>query len=257
MSEVLVCYAVPMDSDRQPSDDGVEAPDHALIFWHDHCVASLIALLQDSGIEVVSCGEPETNVTAVLAAVEGADDLAVIVVFGHGECPPGPKRVWNRKREPRSILATEDVVRAAASSGQVFLACFSMAHFRDDASAGGVPAFVGFSEKPWPPSVAGDFEDVFDEDQQQDLIARHRQLFVDLVAAFVESADACRGDHAAMAREWNRLVEHCRQQLAEAAEECLRLFYDTRNPHYFAQREAFLNNARILECLPRVATGGT
>jgi hypothetical protein len=255
MSELLVCYAAPRDSDRQPSNDGVDTPDHALIFWHDYCMASLIAQLQDSSTEVISYDAPETNVTDVLKAVEGAGDLAVIVVFGHGECPPRPKRVWNRKREPRSVLATKDVVRAAASSGQVFLACFSIPHFRDEAAAEGVPAFVGFSEKPWPPSVAGDFEDVFEESQRQDLLARHRQLFVDLVVAFVESADACGDDGAAMAREWNRLVEHCRQQLGDAAKECLRLFYDTRNPHYFAQGEAFLNNARILECLPQVAAG--
>jgi hypothetical protein len=255
MPEVLVCYAIPIDSDRQPSDDGVETPDHALIFWHDHCVANLVAQLQESSVEVITCGEPETNVTDVLTAVGGANDLAVIVVFGHGERPPGPKRVWNRKKEPRSALATEEVVRAAASSGQVFLACFSIPHFRDEAAAAGVPAFVGFSEQPWPPSVAGDFEDVFEEGQRQDLLARHRQLFVDLVVAFVESADACGDDGAAMAREWNRLVEHCRQQLGDAARECLQRYYDTGNPHYYSQRRAFLHNARILECLPQIAAG--
>ena len=252
MAEVLVCYAVPLDSDRQGPADDTRGPDHALIFWNDHCAGDVIGRL-GSTAEVIECSKTDVSMADVVAAVRDAADLAVIVILGHGECPSGQKRVWNRKREPRAILATEDVVRAAASSGQVFLACFSITHFEDAATEAGVPAFVGFSQRPLLPSVAGDFREVFSEDEQQDLIASHRALFVDFVASLIESAVECGDDRSGMAQEWNRLVGRCKQQLGAAAKTCLRLLYDTRNPHYFAQQQALLNNARALDCLPRIA----
>ena len=234
MPTVVVCHAVPLASDRQAKEGCDGLPDHSLVFWNEHCVADVIARLRDSGVDVRHCEKPDISVADALGALGGIDKLGAVVFFGHGERPHGTPRIWNRRNAPRDVLVDEGLVRAAASAGQVFLACFSLVHFENAAALSSVPVVVGFTDAALTPSVCGALQDSFPDAAQRDLVDRYRVVFVDLVVSLALSAARGMGDWAAVAREWSLHVEQCRRELEAASMQYLRLFHETSNPNFFS-----------------------
>lgn len=241
---VLICHSTPLESD----------PDDPVVFWNDHCVGQVVARLKGAGIGVIHYKSHGACVADVLGLIGQNEDIDVLVVFGHGEGPPEPPLIWNRKGR-KTVLADERVVEQGAQighKGHVLLAAYSCAQFRSAVKTSGLPVLTGFRWRARVPLVGSRRWQAFGADDRCRLMECYCRLFIELVVSLAESLVRCSRDPKALIDTSRGLVEDCRRDLNKAAGWCRErlMASDVWSGHFAGHVCAFACNAEALCCRP-------
>jgi len=251
MPTVLLAYGMVIDSDRAGPVTGANRPDHALVFWNEHCARQLVDALERAAAQVVQVASQDASSQEVEDAITASGSVDILVVFGHCSPPPPTPLIWNRRKNPRGELFDKETMRAASMAIQVLLGCHSLIHFQTAAGESGVLAVVGFWDRAYTPAVLSNpFLAEFDGDQQKQVIGLYRTLFVDLAVFLVGSLFASPGSSRGTTGQCSQLIKVMKQQVRQAAGQCGRLYRQTGNLRFFEHRQYLLRNADSLGCLP-------
>jgi hypothetical protein len=249
MPKVLICHAELLDSDKSGHLGNPDGPDHPLVFWNQECVPVLLQKLHDSNVSFQHLHHPTLSVDQVMATLRVSDDIAGLVVFGHGTRPPGNRIVWNRRKHPSEGLASEQIFHTEYRSAHFFLACYSFAHFHEPARAAKVPIFVGFEGRMATPAILSRSFGLLPKTERDDLVTVYRQLLVELPHSAIISLLRDRNTTSIRPSDWNGLAERYRQQLADAASRYRQRYYDTGKPVYVPIAQGFVETAASLKCM--------
>lgn len=240
MPNISICYAEPLESDRQGPSDGPDRPDSGLVFWHDECLSALRNTLEANGLEVGVLCRPDLAASHVQRLFAENMPTKGVVVFGHGS-PSGRNRIVNRRKAPSAVLYNEPTARAGPPEIQCLLACFSVANFRGILDTEFTSELAGFEERACVPKI-GWRQFVPDVGIQERIRQAYSVSYVELPYGVLAAGDAADREVA---------VNQVKMRLWHYARCLLALWRQEGNTHFYSHAVALLRNARSVRYLPR------
>jgi len=237
MADVLVFAANVLDSDRQGPRWGAsdERRDYSLMLFHDRALPSIKAQLAGLGAQVEVVSTDELAWEDVYDAM-GQHPDAIVVVFGHGVPPDKAPAIYNRRKEPRRLLADERVV-GVESRWQHLVSCYSH-RLCEHVPAGErkpVICFCGAVFTPVPHFLEEDFPG--QPAYQEVVLKGYEYAFASPVVLAFQSGQPVEA------------VEKAKVLLRQTVEACREMLEQTHNNHCVTYAEIFERMIDVLCCV--------